>query len=540
MAEYRETEKRVLAAVDAYQRGAFDSLKESARHFNVSYNRVKYRNAGGKSRSTRTPTNRLLTEEEEAGLVTWMKEREDLGCRVGLAEISRESIRVRTRRVNQPFLSRPLLPSQHWSTRFCERNGVETVVEKPKEAARQIAEDPVVIKKWFAEVEGIVSDLGLYDNDIWNFDEMGCMIGQGKRRKVTRFNKDLTATAGTNSNRLQVTIGETISASGNFIPPIVIIPGEEHQQRWYTQSNVPGNYQIGCTSSGYTNDEIHLQYIHHFIRWSARSQTSRYRILFLDGAKTHLTEDFLGECSDNLVLPIVFPAHLTHLMQPLDVKVFQPWKSHYKAAVNQAYICGADAIDVVDFLNILHQVRMQALKPSTIKHGFKETGLYPLDNEVILRQVRPETPPPAAPGTQSSPVPIEVTPDGPYQLRRYIDKHAWETEDAVDKIIRSAGALTTAFECLQQDLRAHNAQKQRQAEARKNARRSLKHCGLMTADQGRKMVHTLRDKAIKKAANRSEAAKKAAITRAKNAAAKQQAASPKSARFIVYNPPTTP
>jgi hypothetical protein len=95
-------------------------------------------------------------------------------------------------------------------------------------------------------------------------------------------------------------------------------------------------------------------------------------------------------------------------------------------------------------------------------------------------------------------------------------------------------------ECLQQDLRNHNTQKRKQSEARLHARRSLKNVGLMSANNGRQMTHILRDKAAKKAANRSEAARKVAITHAKNAATKQLIVQLDQPSFILYRPPTTP
>jgi hypothetical protein len=527
MSLYREQEKRVLQAVDAFSHQKFPTIKAAAEHFNAPYNRVKYRLKGGNSRSTRQPTNRLLTDEEERGIITWMKEREDLGCRVSLPELKREAIRVRVARLNDLHLPKPSLPSEHWAPRFTKRLQLDTAIEKPKDAARNIAEDPVIINNWFHGLKGILADVGIenHPTNLWNYDEMGCIIGQGKRRKVIRFNTELPMTAGTLTSRVQVTMGETISAAGRFIPPIIIIPGEQHQQRWYTQSNLPGFYQLGVTPSGYTNDEIHLQYLDHFERYSSKTQTLKHRILFLDGHECHMTIDFINACSKNDILPIIFPPHLTHLMQPLDVKVFQPWKAHYKDAVNQAYMHGADTIDIVDFLNMLQRVRLRTLKAKTIQHAFEETGLYPLNAQKVLCHVRPETPPPATPTLQSSPISISETPMDPHRIRKYI-AHFQDNENAaqiLQKITTSTLALTTAYTCLKRDLQAHNAQKKKQLEARKNARRSLRGVGLLSLDQGRKMTHNLQEKAAQRAQNRSEAAKKAAVTRKARAAARKQA-----------------
>lgn len=542
MSQYRDEETRVLQACDAYANGAFSSRQKAADHFGVPYGRVKRRMKGINSRSTRPATNRRLTDFEEKGLILWMKEREQLGVRVGVGELQNEALRVIGRRTLRIDTELPKPLGEHWAKRMIFRRALQTLIEKPKEAARQIAEDPITISNWFTHITQILDELGLDQSpdDIWNYDESGVIIGQGKRRKVIGFDKSLTATAGSNSTRLQVTVGEAVNAAGSFIPPMVILPGEEHQQRWYSQSTVPGNYMIGCTTSGYTNDELNLDWIKHFVYWSSRQQKHKYRALFIDGHKTHMTEEFLGVYSMNDVLPLVFPPHLTHIMQPLDVKVFQPWKSYYKEAVNTAFVRGCDTVDKVDFLNMLHPVRMKALKHTTIIRGFQETGLYPVDAQKVLQHVRAATPEVYDTNDgRSSPLPMLQTPQGPRALRRYIAKYG--RDDISNELIqRSALILTTAFESLRRDLKLTNAQKRKQQEARKNARRSLQHCGLLSVDQGRQMVHTLRDKAVKKASNRSEAAKKGAITRALNRAVKLQKAIDEAAAPTVHNEPTTP
>jgi hypothetical protein len=51
---------------------------------------------------------------------------------------------------------------------------------------------------------------------------------------------------------------ETISAAGNYIPPLIILKGKSIQQRWI-KAYIPGNYLLGVTDSAYINDNLALE-----------------------------------------------------------------------------------------------------------------------------------------------------------------------------------------------------------------------------------------------------------------------------------------
>ena len=101
-----------------------------------------------------------------------------------------------------------------------------------------------------------------------------------------------------------------------------------------------------------------MAYIHHFDWYSAWFQKGKYRLLLFDGQTTHLTRQFLEVCEERDIHVFVFPSHLTHLLQPLDVGVFQPYKHWYKAAVTKLYYTGGTSVDCIDFLNQIHRVRL--------------------------------------------------------------------------------------------------------------------------------------------------------------------------------------
>src|ERR1700733_1381199 len=81
---------------------------------------------------------------------------------------------------------------------------------------------------------------------------------------------------------------------------------------------------------------------------------------------------------------MVFPPHATHLMQPLDVVIFQPYKHYHSEALDKAVRLGFDEFTVQDFLQELDTIRRQTFKRSTILSSFRETGLVPFNPNVVL------------------------------------------------------------------------------------------------------------------------------------------------------------
>ncbi len=78
-----------------------------------------------------------------------------------------------------------------------------------------------------------------------------------------------------------------------------------------------------------------LQWLYHFNQYSTQRQAGAWRLLILDGYGLHCTLEFITYCDQHRIVPLCFPPHATHLMQPLDVVVFEPYKHHHSEAVDQ-------------------------------------------------------------------------------------------------------------------------------------------------------------------------------------------------------------
>ena len=86
----------------------------------------------------------------------------------------------------------------------------------------------------------------------------------------------------------------------------------------------------------------------------------------MDGFGSHHTHEFLSYCEDKNIISFGLPSHTTHLLQPLDVCVFQPLRHWHSEAVNEAIQNGDESFTKVGFLAAFTKFRIQAFKPSTI------------------------------------------------------------------------------------------------------------------------------------------------------------------------------
>ena len=116
---------------------------------------------------------------------------------------------------------------------------------------------------------------------------------------------------------------------------MLIVQGQRILARWFI-NNLADDIVITTSQSGVADDWISLQWIQHFNKHSKKTQKGAYRLLIFDGYGSHTTKEFLEYCEFNNIIPLALPSHTTHLLQPLDVCVFQPLKHWHSEAVMEA------------------------------------------------------------------------------------------------------------------------------------------------------------------------------------------------------------
>jgi hypothetical protein len=89
-------------------------------------------------------------------------------------------------------------------------------------------------------------------------------------------------------------------------------------------------------------------------------------------------------CNNHKIIPFGLPPYLTHLLQLLDVIVFQLYKYYHTKALDIIVRDSLINITKLEFLGCIQQVRKQVFKQETILSAFRKTEILPLNLQVVL------------------------------------------------------------------------------------------------------------------------------------------------------------
>lgn len=105
-------------------------------------------------------------------------------------------------------------------------------------------------------------------------------------------------------------------------------------------------------------------------------------ILFLDGHSSHLSLDLSEFCADKQIHLYCLPPNATHILQPCDVSIFKPLKSHWKKVVHKYKQCDSKTINKFNFATIFKEA-FDKITIEVIQNGFRACGLYPFDENAV-------------------------------------------------------------------------------------------------------------------------------------------------------------
>ena len=175
-------------------------------------------------------------------------------------------------------------------------------------------------------------------------------------------------------------------------PPFIVIQGKWIMADWFS-SEMDLDSMIITSESGFTNDQIAIEFLKHLIMHTNAGPHSEWKLLLMDNHGSHETPEFVKLANDNHILPYPLIAHLTHCMQPLDVGIFQPYKHWHDVAIQDALANLDIEYGIRSFLRDLPTIRENTFKKRTIRHAFRDSGMWPIDVKQCLKQLKIFKPP---------------------------------------------------------------------------------------------------------------------------------------------------
>ena len=93
-------------------------------------------------------------------------------------------------------------------------------------------------------------------------------------------------------NRKSITMIESICANGTATPLIIIVQGRQHMKSWYNEK-LTGEELVLLSDSGYTNNELAMIYLEHFIKHTNADPDQPTKVLLMDNHTTTPVQSLL-------------------------------------------------------------------------------------------------------------------------------------------------------------------------------------------------------------------------------------------------------
>ena len=145
--------------------------------------------------------------------------------------------------------------------------------------------------------------------------------------------------------------------------------------------------------SRYTNKEISLIYLDYIILYTNARLDKCLKVLLIDQHSSYIDPAFTIKATAHNIHLYPFPGHLTHVLQPLDVGVFQLYKHWHKKAVQHTMHNLDLNYNVASFMRDMQEIQAETFKKGTIYSAFWKAGMWPISCKTALAKMKIYAPP---------------------------------------------------------------------------------------------------------------------------------------------------
>jgi hypothetical protein len=237
------------------------------------------------------------------------------------------------------------LISHAWITRWMQRHSEFLKIKrKPRATVRKNAKNSNVIKRHFDQFAMIIKNQRISFDDTWNFDEtnfrlsiartdwMLALLDLINEKKQQNWSK-------CSDNRKSLTIIECINDTRFSILSFLIMTKILIMNSW-VNNDLNDKMILFIADTNCSNDWLSLEWLKHFDKHFAKTQKKTYKLLLMNEYESHHTCEFIEYCDQVKIISFDLLTHITHLLQSLNVMIFQSlkhWHCHGNITVISRY-----------------------------------------------------------------------------------------------------------------------------------------------------------------------------------------------------------
>src|SRR6195952_2317928 len=168
----RSSEADIQLTISSLNKRQIKTVRAAAQTFNVPRTTLRDRRAGKPPRRDCQPNSKKLTQLEEEVIINHILNLDQRGFSPAYAAIRDMANKLLAARGAGQV-------GQKWPANFVKRtDSLTTRFNRAYDRQRAQCEDLALISSWFKLVEETKAKYGICDEDVYNFDEAGFMIGK--------------------------------------------------------------------------------------------------------------------------------------------------------------------------------------------------------------------------------------------------------------------------------------------------------------------------------------------------------------------------
>jgi len=214
-------------------------------------------------------------------------------------------------------------------------------------------------------------------------DETGFTAVQKPQKLFARKGKHQVGAITSSERDKNVTFVCCVSASGSYVPPLVIYPRKRMKNE--LTEGAPSGSNFVCKENGWINIELFTVWMEHFISVVKPSKSEKV-LLILDGHVSH-TQNITAliiRAREAGVILLSLPPHCTHRLQPLDVAFFKPLSTYYNQCIDRwMRVHPGFATSEQNITQFFGEAYGKAASIATAVNGFRTAGIWPVNPHVI-------------------------------------------------------------------------------------------------------------------------------------------------------------
>ena len=324
---------------------------------------------------------KLFSDQEESDLVQHVQTMSNLGWGYTRADFRKvigdtavylgkkeEGFSVSKRYVDRFLIRFPEL-------KYGKPKGLQ--MNRAKTASRE------VIDRYYSELDRILTKYDLHDKPgrIYNTDETNISPEHNPPKVLcTRGRQPQAITSPRSTTATLISCGNAVGAA---LPPFIVFKGTRMLPD-LLQGATPGT-EGRVTAKGWSNSLVFQDFLkNHFLKYVQRDEPSSKVLLLYDGHKSHYCASLIEWARDNNIILFVLPPHTSHILQPLDICVFGPFKRIYYSLCDKFMKENPGmVISRYNLCSLICRASQLAATPANIVSAFKKAGIYPFNRHAI-------------------------------------------------------------------------------------------------------------------------------------------------------------